>query len=164
MQSFVQGENIPITRLTMINVDCYFMTTAAVSSSEGQDSIALCKDAFLRAAASTQGSQKHKGTSTGRESLSLSNGGRNKLISPLLSLGFLLHCLNYNLRCSPLRLITLGWTVHVTHTHVTSHGEGPQMNCRAGVERGHSRAYFPLQKADLLTQLGLYLALCQFAK
>lgn len=88
VQSFVQGENIPITRLTMINVDCYFMTTAAVSSSEGQDSIALCKDAFLRAAASTQRNQKHKGTSTGRESLSLSNGGRNKLISPLLSLDF----------------------------------------------------------------------------
>lgn len=127
------------------------MTTAAVSSSQGQDIFALCKDAFLQAAVSTQRSQKRKRTGTGRESLSLSDGGRNKLISPLLSLEILFHCLNYNLCCCPLRLITLGWTLPVTHVHVTSHGKGPQMNCGAEVELGHSSVNFALQKEDLLT-------------
>ena len=55
----------------MINIDYYFMTTAAVSSSQGQDSIVHCKDAFLQAAVSTQQSRKCKLTGTGRESLSI---------------------------------------------------------------------------------------------
>lgn len=38
----------------MINICYYFVTTAAASSSQGQDSIAHCKDALLPAAVSTQ--------------------------------------------------------------------------------------------------------------
>lgn len=54
----------------MINIDYYFMTTAALSSCQGQDSIVHCKDAFLQAAVCTN-SQKCKLTGTGGESLSI---------------------------------------------------------------------------------------------
>lgn len=55
----------------MTDIDYCFMTTAAVSSSQGQDSIVHCKDAFLLAAVSTQQSLKCKLTGTGRENFSL---------------------------------------------------------------------------------------------
>lgn len=58
----------------MINIGYYFMTAAAVSSSQGQGSAVHCRDAFLQAAVSAQQSQKGKLTGRGRESLSLKRG------------------------------------------------------------------------------------------
>lgn len=49
---FSQREDIHITGLTVINIGYYFMTAAAVSSSQDQGSAVHCRDAFLQAAVS----------------------------------------------------------------------------------------------------------------
>lgn len=49
---FSQREDIHITGLTVINIGYYFMTAAAVSSSQDQGSAVHCTDAFLQPAVS----------------------------------------------------------------------------------------------------------------